>query len=87
MELIVALISADEPKMDIMVEMHPPEGQTYLPPNLGLVLLDEEGEKLMEAQGRDENQNIQFEFSGEAGDRFRVKVTLDDVSVTEDFVT
>ena len=85
-ELIVTLISADEPKMDMMVEVHPPEGQTYLPRHLGVMLLDEEGEKVMEAQGRDENQNIQFELSGEVGDYFSVKVALDDVSVTEDFV-
>ena len=84
--LIVYLVSTDESKMDIRVEVRPTQGQTYLPPGLRLMLLDEGEEAVMDAQARNENQNIQFDFRGEIGDRFRIKVALGNDSITESFV-
>lgn len=75
-----------EEEMDVLVEVHPPKGQTYLPPNLQLKLLNEDGEAVLEAKASSENKNIQLEFSGEPGDRFSVNIVLGDVSVTENFV-
>ncbi len=84
--LVVALTPENEQEMDIVVEVHPTSGQTYLPPNLQLMVLDFEGVAVMEAQARSVNKNIQLQFSGEPGERFSVKVVLGDVSVVEDFV-
>lgn len=84
--LVVALTPENEQEMDIIVEVHPTSGQTYLPPNLQLMVLDFEGAAVMEAQARSANKNIQLQFSGEPGERFSVKVVLGDVSVVEDFV-
>lgn len=84
--LVVALTPENDQEMDIIVEVHPTSGQTYLPPNLQLMVLDFEGAAVMEAQARSANKNIQLQFSGEPGERFSVKVVLGDVSVVEDFV-
>jgi hypothetical protein len=84
--LVVALTPLHEQEMDISVEVHPKSGQTYLPPNLQLMVLDNLGDAVMEAIARSANSNIQLQFSGSPGERFSVKVALGDVSVSENFV-
>ena len=84
--LVVALTPLHEQEMDISVEVHPKSGQTYLPPNLRLMVLDNLGDAVMEAIARSANSNIQLQFSGSPGERFSVKVALGDVSVSENFV-
>lgn len=82
----VAIVGEPEQDMDISVEVQPTNGQTYLPPTLQLIVLNEDGEAVMDVQAGSDNKTIQLEFSGEAGDRFGVKVTWGGVSVTENFV-
>ncbi|HEY9835248.1 MAG TPA: DUF1822 family protein [Stenomitos sp.] len=84
--LIVTLTGASEQDMDISVEVQPTNGQTYLPANLQLMVLNEDGETVMDIHAGSDNQTIQLEFGGEAGDRFGVKVALGEVSVTENFM-
>ncbi|HEY9638692.1 MAG TPA: DUF1822 family protein [Coleofasciculaceae cyanobacterium] len=84
--LVVALTPENDKEIDITVEVHPKRGQTYLPPNLHVMVLDNLGESVMEATARSKNSHIQLQFSGEPRERFSVKVTLDDVSVIENFV-
>lgn len=84
--IVVTLTLVNSQSMKIIVEVYPTSGQTYLPPNLQLSVLDFEGAAVMEAQARSTNKNIQLQFSGEPGERFSVKVVLGDVSVIEDFV-
>jgi hypothetical protein len=84
--LAVSLSPENEQKMDILVEVHPKSGQTYLPPNLQLMALDEEGVTFMEAIARSANSYMQLQFSGSCGERFSVKVVLGDVSAIENFV-
>lgn len=84
--LVVTLPADNEQEMDIIVEVRPTTEQTYLPPNLQLMVLDFEGISVMEAQTRSSNKNIQLQFSAEEGERFSVKLTLGHISVTEDFV-
>ncbi|MFN6499069.1 MAG: DUF1822 family protein [Nostoc sp. DedQUE01] len=84
--LVVTLPPDNEQEMDVIVEVHPTNGQDYLPPNLHLMILDFEGASVMEAQTRSSNKNIQLEFSCEMGERFSVKLALGDISITENFV-
>ncbi|MCL1474990.1 DUF1822 family protein [Argonema antarcticum] len=83
--LCVGLKPVDESEVNIVVEVYPTGNQNYLPPDLQVMVLDDEGIAVMEAQART-TKNIQFEFSGELGERFSVKVGLGDVSITEGFV-
>jgi hypothetical protein len=71
--------------MKISVEVYPIGGQTYLPEALQLMVLDEKGEAVMQAQARS-TKNIQLKFNGEPGERFGVKVALGDVSIAEPFL-
>ena len=50
------------------------------------MVLNEDGEAVMEVQAGSDNRTMQLEIEGEAGDYFRVKIALSDVSVTENFV-
>ncbi len=84
--LVVALTPENDQEMDICVDVHPKRGQTYLPPNLQLMVLDDVGATVMEATARSANNHIQLQFSGSPRERFSVKVTLGDVSVIENFV-
>lgn len=84
--MIVSLTEQSEQNMDISVEVLPKPGQTYLPSNLKVMVLNEDGEAVMDIQAGSDNKTIQLEFGGEAGDCFSVKLALDDISVTENFV-
>ncbi len=84
--LMAAITPDSDLEMHLMVQVNPDPGEIYLPPNLHLFLLDEEGNVLKEAKAQDNNQTIQFVFRGELGDRFSLKIALQDFSVIEDFV-
>jgi hypothetical protein len=75
--LVAGIRPLTEQRKDITVEIYPLGVDLYLPPQLQFTLLDAEGNPLMEAQARTENQNIQFEFRGEVGDRFWVQIEFD----------
>lgn len=83
--LVVAIAPAVEQEVDILLQVHPMEALTYLPPLLQLIVLDEAGTTVLEAQARSADNYIQLQFSGEMGEGFSVKVALGDVSVTQDF--
>ena len=86
----VALIIYFQPesnnKWNILLQLRPSGGQTYLPPDVQMIVLDDAGEVFLEARSRSADNWIQLEFSGEPGERFSVKVALGDASIVEDFV-
>ncbi|WP_413160431.1 DUF1822 family protein [Capilliphycus salinus ALCB114379] len=83
--LLVRLQPRNELEMGIQVELYPADDRVYLPQNLQLMLLDEDGETVMQAEARS-TKNIQLKFSGESGEVFSVKVCLKDLSIVETFV-
>ncbi|MGB3403301.1 MAG: DUF1822 family protein [Microcoleaceae cyanobacterium] len=86
---IVVKVSPDEENSDemkIIVELHPVDDQEYLPQSLQIMILDEEGTAVMEAKAKTENKKIEFEFSAAIGDSFSIKIALEDVSITEEFI-
>ena len=85
--LLVAITSETEQKVGILVQVHPIEGETYLPPNLKLSMLSESGEILQEVESRSVDNYIQLKrFRGLPGEIFAIKLTFGEASVTEDFV-
>ncbi|MDV2998336.1 MAG: hypothetical protein N4J56_008041 [Chroococcidiopsis sp. SAG 2025] len=84
--LVVALHPENLQLTDIIVEVYPTSGQTYLPPNLQVSVLDFAGAAVMEASSRNTNKNIQLRFSGEPGEDFSVKLALGEAIAIEDFV-
>lgn len=84
--LVIGVEPAIAPELNILVQVYPTPHQTYLPEHLQLRLLDAEGISVMEATARSSNKNIQFEFSGERGEHFTVKLTLGDFSISQAFM-
>ena len=82
--LVVGLQKADPPETEISVEVYPTGSHIYLPRDLELIVLDEMGEAVIQAQARS-NKKIQMEFSGEAGEEFSIRLALGEFSVTEAF--
>lgn len=83
--LIVHFTQESENKRNILLQVHPGGGKTYLPPDVELIVLDDTGGVFLEAKSRLADNWIQLEFRGEPGDRFSVKVALGDASIVEDF--
>jgi len=83
--LFVELMTTDAPDIDISVEVYPTNGQKNLPNDLQLMVLDDQGETLMQAKAN-KTENLLFELSGEPGEHFTVKLALGDFSVTENFL-
>lgn len=83
--LIMGLTPTENLEIDVSVQVYPAGKQTYLPKDLRLIVLDEGGDAVMQAQARS-TKNIQLEFSGEPGEKFSVEVALGKVSITEPFL-
>ncbi|MGL5064330.1 MAG: DUF1822 family protein [Microcoleus sp.] len=83
--LIVYFNPEPNNKWNITLQLRPGGNQTYLPPDVQMIVLDA-GEVFLEARSRSADNWIQLEFSGEPGERFSVKVALGDASLVEDFV-
>ncbi|MDB9315419.1 DUF1822 family protein [Spirulina sp. CS-785/01] len=82
--LCVGLQPSEEEDMEIWVQVLPQQTQTYLPEKLQLHLLDDQGQRVMQAEAR-HSEGLEFQFTGNSGERFTVQVHLGDFSVTEHF--
>lgn len=84
--LFVGLQPTQSNEVNISVEVYPSDDRHYLPENLKLFILDEQGDSVMEAIAKNGNKNIQFELSGEVGEQFIVKLSLGDFSIAQAFL-
>ncbi len=84
--LLMAVKPGASQPIEIGIQVHPLDNRTYLPPSLQLTILDDSGEVFMEAQSRSADNYIQLQFSGQHGENFSVQLSLDEASVTENFV-
>jgi Protein of unknown function (DUF1822) len=84
--LVVELNPNPNQTVEVCLQVHPTQAQPYLPPELKLVVLDQSGNRFLEAQSREADNYIQLIFSGNPGERFSIQVALGEASVTEDFV-
>ncbi|MBD2181067.1 DUF1822 family protein [Aerosakkonema funiforme] len=84
--LMVSILEKPQGKVAVLVRLYPMNDKAYLPPQLQLTILDDREATFLEAKARENDNFIQLKFSGLSGDRFGVKVSLGDASITEDFV-
>ncbi|MBD2626475.1 DUF1822 family protein [Trichormus variabilis] len=87
----VALMVAILPKLDksfaVLLRVYPMGNQTYLPTDLLLAGLYENGKPFLEVQARQQRDNyIQLKFCAELGEKFQIRVTLNNATITEKFV-
>lgn len=85
--LLVAIAPYPNKKIELFVQLHPVEGEAYLPPNLRINLLSESGEILQEVKSRNRDKYIQLKrFRGDSGESFNIQVALGNATIEENFV-
>lgn len=72
------------PDYQITVEVYPTGGHPYLPQSLQLAVTDDTGKTVLQAEGSN-SEGLEFQFSGELGERFSVRVSLSEVDIVETF--
>jgi Protein of unknown function (DUF1822) len=83
--LLIEIKPTSQTAIEIGVQVHPLDNQTYLPPDLQLIVVDESCEVFMEAKSRSADNYIQLQFSGQPGEGFEIQLKLNEVSITEQF--
>lgn len=84
--LVVRRTSISEQEISIQAQLYPPPNQDYLPQDLKLIILDENGAVFEEITARSSDRLMQYQFEGNSGDRFAIKVALGEASFTQEFV-
>ena len=82
---LVVELEPDEQRTHICLQVHPTH-QAYLPAELRLTVLDQDGNIFLEAQSRGADNYLQLQFSGLPGEPFGVRVAIADAYVMEQFV-
>ncbi len=84
--LLVNITEEAEEKISISIQLHPTAKEKYLPTNIKVTLLSKGGNILQEVEARGQDNYIQLKlFKGERGKRFSIQVSLDELSVRENF--
>jgi hypothetical protein len=83
--LAVAFLPKTDGDVSVLLQVYPTGNDDRLPPDLKLILLDDAGEILREVAARRVDVYIQLKFSCEIGERFSVKLALNDANFSENF--
>jgi hypothetical protein len=85
--LLIALTTEIENSVGIYVQVHPANGEMYLPSNLQLILLSQSGKIVQKVKSRGYDNYIQLKkFKSVFGTSFSIKITVAGISIKEDFV-
>ena len=85
--LLVEVKSNPEQNISIRVQVYPTAEQNILPANLKLSLIDDAGNSLRDVVARDADNFMQLPlFKGKPAEKFGIRLTLDEVSVQENFI-
>lgn len=85
--LLVGVTAEDKEKVGIRIQLHPANGQTYLPSGVKLGLISGSGNIIQEFSSRSQDNFVQLKrFSCLRGKSFKIRVSIDDFSITEDFI-
>ena len=85
-ELILSFVHKTGSDHSFFLTIQPLPSETYLPEDLHLAMLDENNMIILEAYTKAESKNINFEFEGNIGDRFSLRLSDSVNSHVEDFV-
>jgi hypothetical protein len=84
--LVVDVKPEPDHQRSLCVQAHPIKGRVYLPPRLQLVVLDDAEQPFLAAQSHGTDNYMQLKFKGQPGERFSVRLAMDQEQVTEKFV-
>ncbi|MBD3884234.1 DUF1822 family protein [Phormidium tenue FACHB-886] len=68
----------------IKMELYPTGKEVYLPRSLYLSVIDEAGKTVLQAESSN-SEGLEFQFTGEAGERFSIKISLQEHHIIEMF--
>ncbi|PLZ68702.1 DUF1822 family protein [Fischerella thermalis] len=83
--LMVAVLPKPDQTVAVLLRVYP-MNNAYLPLGLQLAGLYEDGQAFLEVQARGDDDYIQLKFCAEFGEKFRVRVGLNDAVIIENFV-
>ncbi|MBD2250653.1 DUF1822 family protein [Nostoc parmelioides] len=84
--MLVNIKEEAEEKLRVLIQLHPSGETKFLQPNLKLTLLSKAGKSLCEVISRSQDSYIQLNpFHGEVGKQFTIEVSLDNISIKENF--
>jgi len=84
--LVVNLRQKTKTEIEIQAQVQSTDEQAYLPPNITLKALNEEGTAVMEAHTGSATTLMRLEFIAQLGERFSLRIEVGDISITENFV-
>ncbi|WP_160166318.1 DUF1822 family protein [Calothrix sp. PCC 7507] len=85
--LLVGFTPEDTGTVAVRVQLHPTKGQTYLPQHIKLGLISPSEVILQEIKSRIQDNFIQLKrFTCSPGKIFKIQVTIDEFSITEEFL-
>lgn len=83
--LVITIAPGENENIDILAQVYAINSM-HLPKRLKLVIIDENEDTFLQAEARNKDQFIQLEFFGKAGEKFKIKLSLEKDSVVEHFV-
>lgn len=83
--LVAELIPKSDTDLSIELKIAPTNDREFLPAGLEMTVVDAVGEPVMTAQARAENRMVELGFHAELGDRFQLKVQLNETVVVQSF--
>ena len=84
--LVLQLVTQDSEEIDISAKICPTNTSLYLPQGLEIMILDETQKSVLQATAKRTNETIEFLFSGEPGEIFSIKASLNDNDIVETFI-
>jgi hypothetical protein len=84
--LVVEVVSRPDQRRSVYVQIHTIEAGTFLPEGLRLVGLDQNGTVVLETQARQADDYVQLRLRGTPGELLRLRIELQDTTLSEDFV-
>lgn len=83
--LVIAVVPKVAQEREIILQVHPTRTNT-LPPGLQSIVLDTNGNILLQVEAKNADNKIQLNIDGQPGEQFRLKIALGEASFTKDFV-
>ncbi len=84
--LLVAVLQSRSRRLSVLVRVYPLREQRYVPTELQLSILSADGSCSCKVQAREHDNYIQLILRAEFDDRFSIRITLQEDSITEYFV-
>ena len=84
--LVVEVNPAEANQMDVVIQLHPTNGQPNLPAGLSLAVIDENGQTVLDAVATGNEDFLELQFAGHPGEPFSLTIALNENCVTQEFV-